>query len=370
MPTPPVRRSSGSLATPPSLLVSARGDSRRGGPWTGATDVLRDALGAALTAAGLPFRTLEPLRPSGQVWRAQGGTGAWVVRVASPDEVPALEATLAWAATLARAGVAVPSPWMPATAPGGVAEGVIGRAHGDTPATPALATPALVRFGTSAALVNTWAHGTPVAEGGWDDATAAALGRLLADAHTAAAALPNPPGARRYDAGWAEGAWRRLAVDRAVPDVAPREATVVRAGLAAARVALDTAWHGGPGGPVVMVHADVHAHNVLVTHRDGDEVGLALIDAGQVGLAPVLLDLAFALLEHEEATAWAFWRGYQERRPLPPEAEQAFGAMHVLALVDNLAFLAADEREHAFVAAAWPALVASCAALVSSARAH
>jgi Ser/Thr protein kinase RdoA (MazF antagonist) len=118
-----------------------------------------------------------------------------------------------------------------------------------------------------------------------------------------------------------------------------------------------------------MVHGDVHAHNVLETARDGDDVALALIDVGQVGLAPVLLDLAFALLEHPDATAWALWRGYRTRRAVTTEAEAALGAMHVLALVDNLGFLAADEREHAFVGEAWPALVASCAALLSGARA-
>jgi Ser/Thr protein kinase RdoA (MazF antagonist) len=160
-----------------------------------------------------------------------------------------------------------------------------------------------------------------------------------------------------------------MAIERVLPDVPAREATVVRAGLTAARVVLERAWRGGPGGPVVMVHGDVHAHNVLETAREGDDVALALIDVGQVGLAPVLLDLAFALLEHRDATAWALWRGYRTRRAVPPDAEAALGAMHVLALVDNLGFLAADEREHAFVGEAWPALVASCAALLSGARA-
>ena len=331
-------------ARPP--LEAPRGDSRRGVPWSGATDVLRGVLADALTAAGVPFAGLDPLRPSGQVWRAHGAGDAWVVRVATASEVPALEATLVWAAELAERGVAVPRPWAPEGAP-----------------------PRLVRMGTSAALVTSWAKGAPIAESGWDEATSEALGVLLGDAHAAATAMPWPSGARRYDGAWAEGAWNRLAIERVLPDVPGREAMVVRAGLTAARVALERAWHGGPGGPIVMVHGDVHAHNVLETARVGDDVALALIDVGQVGLAPVLLDLAFALLEHADPTAWALWRGYRTRRAVPPDAEAALGAMHVLALVDNLGFLAADEREHAFVGEAWPALVTSCAALLSGARA-
>lgn len=340
------RRADGAAPRPP--LEAPRGDSRRGAPWAGATDVLRGVLGDALAAAGLPFARLEPLRPSGQVWRAHGAGAAWVVRVAAAAEVGALEATLAWAAELSDRGVAVPRPWAPHRAP-----------------------PQLVRLGTSAALVTSWAHGTPVAERGWDEAGSEALGRLLADAHAAATHLPAAAlgGARRYDGAWAEGAWERLAIERVLPDVPRREATVVRAGLAAARVALEQAWRGGPGGPVVMVHGDVHGHNVLETARDGDDVALALIDVGQVGLAPVLLDLAFALLEQRDATAWALWRGYRSRREVPDAAEATLGAMHVLALVDNLAFLASDEREHDFVRASWSALVASCAALLSGARA-
>ena len=327
-------------------LEAPRGDSRRGAPWSGATDVLRAVLADALTAAEVPFVGLDPLRPSGQVWRAHGAGDAWVVRVATAPEVPALEATLAWAAALAARGVPVPRPW----------------AHDG-------ATPGLVRMGTSAALVTSWAHGAPIAETGWDEATSEALGALLGDAHAAATTVPWHDGARRYDGAWAEGAWNRLAIERVLPDVPPREATVVRAGLTAARVALERAWQGGPGGPVVMVHGDVHAHNVLETGRHGEAVALALIDVGQVGLAPVLLDLAFALLEHRDATAWALWRGYRTRRAVTADAEAVLGSMHVLALVDNLGFLAADEREHAFVGEAWPALVASCAALLSGARA-
>ena len=343
--------SSGSAGpdAPPVPLAAPRGDSRRGTPWAGATDVVRGVLADALTVAGVPFAGLEPLRPSAQVWRAHGAGDAWVVRLAAPEEVPMLRATLAWAAALVDRGVPVPRPWAPS--PG--------------------ATPELVRVGTSAALVTSWAVGTPVAERGWDEASSEALGRLMGAAHRAALTVDagGVAGARRFDGAWAAGAWGRLAIERVLPDVPAREATVVRAGLTAARVALEEAWRGGPGGPVAMIHADVHAHNVLEVGRAGDAVELALIDVGQVGLAPVLLDLAFALLEHEDPTAWALWRGYRAHRAVAPEDEAALGAMHVLALVDNLAFLAADEREHAFVREAWPALVASCAALLSGARA-
>jgi Ser/Thr protein kinase RdoA (MazF antagonist) len=308
----------------------------------------RARLGAALAAAGLPFVGLAPLRPSGSVWRAHGPTGAWTVRLARAGEDAALHATLAWASGLAREGLPVPQPW-----------------------TRARSAPTLVNVGTSVALVTTWSHGTAIAERGWDDATAEALGRLLARLHDAAARLPasSVAGARRYDATWAEGAWDRLDIARVLPDLPPREATLVRAGLAAARVTLDAAWHGGPGGPVVVVHGDVHAQNVLEVGRAGDDVDLALIDLDRVGLAPVLLDLTFALLEHEESTAWALWRGYRSVRAVEPAAEGAVGAMRVLAVVDNLAFLAGDEREHAYVRDTWPLLVAACSALLSSARA-
>ena len=308
----------------------------------------RAHLHAALAGAGLPFAALEPLRPSGTVWRAHGPAGAWTVRLARDGEEAPLHATLAWAAALADAGLPVPRPW----APDGCR-------------------PILVNVGTSVALVTTWTHGAAIAERGWDDASAEALGRLLALLHEGAAGIPpaHVAGARRYDAAWAAGAWDRLDIARVLPDLAPREATLVRAGLAAARVTLEAAWHGGPGGPVVVVHGDVHAQNVLEVARRGDDVDLALIDLDRVGLAPVLLDLAFALLEHEESTAWALWRGYRSVRAVDPAAEGAVGAMRVLAVVDNLAFLAGDEREHAYVRETWPLLVAACSALLSSARA-
>lgn len=308
----------------------------------------RRRLHAALLRAGLPFTHVEPLRPTGYVWRAHGGAEAYLVRLGRPGEGDALGATLAWATAMAAAGLPVPRPWAPAGA-----------------------APALVRVGTSAALVTSWSRGTPVAERGWDDDAAEALGRLLARLHLEARTLPVAAvtSARRYDAAWATGAWRRLAIARVLPDLPPREATVVRAGLAAARVALDAAWQGGPGGPVVVVHADAHAQNVLEVARAGDDVRLALIDLDRVGLAPALLDLAFALLDHEDATAWALWRGYRAEREVDEAAERVVGAMQVLAVVDNLAFLAGDEREHGFVRDAWPTLVASCAALLSVVRA-
>jgi Ser/Thr protein kinase RdoA (MazF antagonist) len=140
----------------------------------------------------------------------------------------------------------------------------------------------------------------------------------------------------------------------------------VRSGLAVARRVLAAAWAGGPGGPVVLAHADVHAENAFELGRDEAGVALALIDLDRVGLAPVGLDLAFALLDHADATAWACLRGYRSVADLDDAFEGAYAAFRLLATVDNLAFLGGIEHEHRFVAAAWPGLVAVSAALAST----
>jgi Ser/Thr protein kinase RdoA (MazF antagonist) len=308
-------------------------------------DALHASLLSALRSAGLPLTRLEPMRPGGGLWRAAGPGGAWVVRVGDEAAGGEFAATMAWAETLTGAGVPVPRPWREAGATG----------------------PRLVRVGARWALVTAWTLGTAVAERGWDEASAEALGRLLAAAHAAARSVPAAAigGARRYDADWAEGAWARLGIERAVPDLDAREATVVRSGLAAARRVLAAAWDGGPGGPVVLSHADVHAENVFVVGRDEAGVRLALIDLDRVGLAPVGLDLTFALLGHADATAWACLRGYRSVTDLDDGFEDAYAAFRLLATVDNLAFLGGIEHERPFVAAAWPELVAAAAALTS-----
>ncbi|MDA0699830.1 MAG: phosphotransferase, partial [bacterium] len=172
-------------------------------------------------------------------------------------------------------------------------------------------------------------------------------------------------GARRYDEAWVDGAWGRLQIDRVLHDVPDQESLLVQAGLGEAKRALASAWEAGPGGPVVLVHADVHAANVLEVARHDDRVELALIDLDRVGLAPVALDLTFALLEHADATAWACLRGYRQVRPLAADFERVYAAFRLLATVDTLAFLAGFDREHGYVAAAWPGLVAACAALTA-----
>jgi len=304
--------------------------------------VSRGPLRDALERAGLQLASLEPVRPGGSVWRATGPQGAWSVRWAPRSEAAALAATALWLERSTAAGLAVPNPW---------------RAN---------ATPThLVTAGEGVALVTRWRRGTSVLELGWDEARAEALGMLLARTHLVDAGAPLA-GARRYDGAWASGAWPRLAIERAVPAATAEERATVREGLRRAAAVLDASWHGGPGGPVVMAHADVHAGNVLEIARAGDRVELALIDVDRVGLAPVALDLAFALLEHDQPTAWALLRGYRRWRPLDAGFEASLSAFRVLAIADNLGFLAAFERERAFVAAAWPTLVAASSALAAA----
>jgi len=304
--------------------------------------VLRLPLRQALARAGLPFVSLEPVRSGGSVWRAVGREGAWSVRWAPRSEATALAATAVWLERLAGAGVIAPRPWRP---PGAAAH--------------------LIEVGDGVALVTRWRRGTPVLELGWDVARADALGTLLARTHLLAVGAPLA-GARRYDGAWARDAWPRLAIERAVPTATPDECATVRSGLARAAEVVDAAWHGGPGGPVVMAHADVHAGNVLEVERVGERVELALIDVDRAGLAPVALDLAFALLEHEDANAWALLRGYRRWRALDEGFERSTGAFRALAMADNLAFLGAFEHEQPYVAAVWPGLVAACAALTSA----
>ncbi len=303
--------------------------------------VFRAPLREALEHAGMQLVSLEPVRPGGSVWRATDPQGTWSVRWVPRSEAAALAATATWLERLAAAGLAVPNPWRTGAAPA-----------------------RLVPVGDGVALVTRWRRGTSVLELGWDEARAEALGMLLARTHLLAAGEPFA-GARRYDGAWARGAWQRLAIERAVPSATVEECAAVRGGLARAAEALDAVWRGGAGGPVVMVHGDVHAGNVLEVARVGDRVELALIDVDRAGLAPVGLDLAFALLEHEEPTAWALLRGYRRWRPIDPGLEGSLSAFRVLAIADNLAFLAAIERERAYVAAAWPTLVAASAALAA-----
>ncbi len=275
------------------------------------------------------------------MWRAVGSEGAWSIRWVPRSEAAALAATAIWLERLAGAGVVAPRPWRPVGA----------AAH-------------LIDVGDGVALVTRWRRGTPVLELGWDVARADALGTLMARTHLLSVGAPLA-GARRYDGAWARDAWARLAIDRAVPLATADERATVRAGLAHSADVVDAAWHGGPGGPVVMAHADVHAGNVLEVERVDDRVELALIDVDRAGLAPVALDLAFALLEHEVANAWALLRGYQRWRPLGDGFERTAGAFRALAIADNLAFLGAFEHERPYVASVWPGLVAACAALTT-----
>lgn len=303
----------------------------------------RATLRAALDGAGLELASLEPVRPGGAVWRAVGPAGAWSVRWVPRREAAALAATAEWLDRLARAGVPAPRPWRARRSSSHllpVADGVV--------------------------LVTEWRRGTTVLELGWDEARSEALGALLARTH-ALDAGPPPAGARRYDGAWAEGAWTRLAIERSLTGTTPGERATVRVGLQYAASVVERAWHGGPGGPIAMVHADAHAGNVLEIARASDRVELAWIDVDRAGLAPVGLDLALALLEHEDATGWAVVRGYRRWAAWGEGLEATRAPFGVLAMADNLAFLAAFEHERPFVERAWPTLVAACAALAEPA---
>lgn len=299
----------------------------------------RSVLRAELERAGLALASLEPVRPGGAVWRGVGPGGAWSVRWAPRRDAAALAATAAWLERLAQAGVPAPRPW---------------RARG--------ASSHLWPVADGVVLVTDWRRGTTVLELGWDEARAEALGALLARTHTLDAGPP-PAGARRYDGAWAEGAWARLAIERALPGTTVGDRATVRAGLVRAAQVVADAWRGGPGGPIAMVHADAHAGNVLEVGRSGDRVELAWIDVDRAGLAPVGLDLAFALLEHEDANGWAVVRGYRRWAAWGDGLQAARAPFAVLAMADNLAFLSAFEHERPFLERAWPILVAACAAL-------
>lgn len=314
-----------------------------------------------LQVAGLHVEEVEPVRAP-RVWRASGPAGAFVVRWAPVDEAEALGATLRWAHHLSSAGVPVPAPW---------------HMRGTTPS--------LVEAAGGRALVHRWTEGTQVSETGWDEDSAQAMGGLLAAAHLAAeraedlsvARLQGKDAVHRYDRAWVDEAWDASRLEGILPAASADEWATVNLGIEAAARVLTAAWSGGPGGPVVMVHADVHAGNVLVldtesSARRGDQrpgreaqpPRLALIDLGRVGLAPVALDLAIALLEHEDSTAWALLRAYRHRRALDESFEDVYSAFRVLAMVDNLRFLAAIEQERAFIEASWPGLVSACTALL------
>lgn len=322
-----------------------------------------------LQVAGLHVTEVETVRAP-TVWRAAGPAGAFVVRWAPEAEAAELEATLRWTQRLSDAGLPVPTPWR---SPG--------------------MRPALAPAAGGLALVHRWTEGTQVSEAGWDEDSAEALGELLAAAHLEAERPPplltpasgDAASVRRYDEAWARGAWDRSAAERVLPSSSLDERTTVDRGVEAATQVLVRAWSGGPGGPVIVVHADVHAGNVLSLDDGTSESRrrratgsasstrepekrlprLALIDLGRVGLAPVALDLALALLDHEDTTTWSLLRAYRRMRPLDASFEDVYGAFRVLAMVDNLRFLAAFEQERAFIEASWPGLVAACAALLA-----
>lgn len=291
-----------------------------------------------LEAAGIESARLESWR-GGRVWRFRNPLGDGSLQRCVPAEAAAQRATARWLEALHRRRPGLlPEPYP-------LAKGA----------------PGYLDLGDQGgALLTRWLPGETLAESGWDEVSAKALGELLGNLHHQSESLPWPRGARRYHGLWARGLWRRLRVEQVLPETDRRERALVRRGLLVARQYLERAWAGGPGGPVAMVHADVHAGNVVRTPTGG----LALIDFGRAGLAPLELDLAFATLEHDEATRWPLLRAYRAVVSEPRRDPLRSTAFRLLALSDNLGFLGAIEEEHPFVAAQWPELLHTSAALL------
>jgi hypothetical protein len=292
----------------------------------------------SLKRHGLPCRSLERVRPGGHVWRAIGEGRAWSVQHAERSEAPAWRATARWLLAMNRLQAPILRLWRP---PKGEPRAFVGAA--------------------GVMLVGEWERGRVIAEVGWDAERAGALGTALATLHRHSLALKAPRGARRYDGAWANALIERfgsLAARAPLKGLAtPQEWVQVMAGLRVAAGFLEAAWQGGP---VAMIHADVHAGNVLQVEGERE---LRFIDVGRVGLGPLALDVAFALLEHPESTRWPLLRSYQAGLGVPLAFERLDTPFRLLAAVDNLTFLASIEQEHTFIAASWPDLVATAQAL-------
>lgn len=301
----------------------------------------------ALQRHGLPCHSLQRVRPGGAVWRALGDGQVWSVQHAPRSEAPAWRATAHWLARMNRAGAPISRLWHP---PQG--------------------TPRALLSPLGVLLVTDWHRGTAIAEDGWNPSRASALGTALADLHHHSLSIRPPNAARRYDSAWARALITRftdLAEHAPFTPHTPRvEWERVLAGLSVAATHLEAAWHGGPGGPLAMLHGDIHAGNVL---QPEGEAGVLLIDVGRVGYGPLGLDLAFALLEHHETTRWPLLRAYHQQLGIPIAFERVDTPFRVLAAADNLTFLAAFEQEHPFIAASWPELVTTAQALIDLASA-
>jgi thiamine kinase-like enzyme len=290
---------------------------------------------------GLPCHAIERVRPGGHVWRALGDGRAWSVQHAAASEAPAWRATARWLLRMNHADAPIARLWRP---PKGK--------------------PRLLLTPSGTLLVTDWERGTPVAEEGWNPHRATALGNALAELHRHSSALEAPASARRYDGAWARDLIARFTALSAgapfAPHTPPEEWARVLAGLRVAAARLERAWQRGPGGPLAMIHGDVHAGNVLLVEG---EAQVRFIDVGRVGYGPLALDLAFALLEHHESTRWPLLRAYQERLGMPLAFERVDTPFRLLAAVDNLTFLASIEQEHPFITASWPELIATAQAL-------
>jgi len=260
------------------------------------------------------------------------------VQHAERSEAPAWRATARWLLAMNRLQAPILRLWRP---PKGEPRAFVGAA--------------------GVLLVSEWERGTVIAEVGWNAERASALGAALAALHRHSLTLGAPRGARRYDGAWANALIERFGLLSASAPLkglaTPQEWAQVMAGLRVAAGFLEGAWQGGL---VAMIHADVHAGNVL--QLEGER-GLRFIDVGRVGLGPIALDVAFALLEHHENTRWPLLRSYQAQLGVPIAFERLDTPFRLLAVVDNLTFLAGIEQEHPFVAASWPDLVATAQAL-------
>jgi len=230
----------------------------------------------------------------------------------------AIRSELWWCGALAAAGVAVPTPW------------------------PSLAGDVLAGFDSGCfASVIAWADGAPMGAAGVPLAGSLpdrcanhrALGRLLAQMHSATDALTLPPGFQRHrwdqdgllgDAPFWGRFWKHHAL------AADEAATLLRA-RDALRERLQS--HLDAGGDFGLIHADVLRENVLV--NDGS---LTLIDFDDCGFGFRHYDLGTVMSQNlyepqRDALCDALLDGYASLRPVDANMVAMFTLLRTLASV-------------------------------------